>query len=138
MKIQAPAPSKDSEIAKTILDAFTYWDTVPPLSKYTTVDHLESEYTRQSGPNHWFDADTLRYFGSRNREMVAAGILVERQTKAPEGCPRYSVTAWIIDEAQPRDHRRMGRIVPKKIAAFNTRAKAVAFGKAAAQLWNQL
>jgi hypothetical protein len=45
---------------------------------------------------HYFDPDTLRWFGSRNFETVAAGASVELQTKAPGD--RYRVEIWRADD----------------------------------------
>lgn len=41
---------------------------------------------------HYFDPDTLRWFGSRNFETVAPGVSVELQSKAPGD--RYKVEVW--------------------------------------------
>jgi hypothetical protein len=40
---------------------------------------------------HFFDEDTLRWFGSRNRELFR-GALIELQSKAPSASLRYKVT----------------------------------------------
>ena len=39
--------------------------------------------------SHWFDRDTLAFFGSRGQELIAGCVVVELQSKAPEGMPRY-------------------------------------------------
>ena len=118
-----------------VLAAFRYWGTVPALVTTTSVDQLRRDYQGQSGPVHWFDADTLRFFGSRGRALVAPGLLVECQTNAPEGAGRYVVTAWVVDADQPRDHRTMGRITPQRLGDFPTRAAAVRFALAAGAAW---
>ena len=45
---------------------------------------------------HYFDANTLRWFGSRNFATVVPGVTVELQTNAPGN--RYRVTAWYSDD----------------------------------------
>jgi hypothetical protein len=45
---------------------------------------------------HYFDADTLRWFGSRNFRTVAPGVSVELQTNAPWG-GRYKVELWRVE-----------------------------------------
>jgi hypothetical protein len=41
---------------------------------------------------HYFDRDTLRWFGSRNFATVVPGVSVELQTNAPGD--RYKVELW--------------------------------------------
>lgn len=118
-----------------IREAFKYWGEVPPLVGFCSIDELQRRYEYQSGPTHWFDPATLRFFGSRNRHLVRPGVMVETQTKAPEGVGRYVVTAWVIDETAPRDHREMGRITPQKIGAFYTLAGARRVAVAVADCW---
>lgn len=43
---------------------------------------------------HYFDPDTLRFFGSRNFATVAPGASVELQTGAPSGVLPYRVQLW--------------------------------------------
>jgi len=110
----------DTTTADLVSEAFKHWSTLPPLFEVTDLDILRSQYERQTGPTHWFDAETLRFFGSRNLHVAAPGVTVECQTGAPEGCARYAVTAWVVDETAESDTRRRGRITPQRIGAFWT------------------
>lgn len=56
------------------------------------------DYTRRTS-GHYFNADTLRFFGSRNFETVVSGVTVELQTNAPGD--RYKVTVWIDRDGAP-------------------------------------
>ena len=121
--------------ADVIRQAFEYWGQVPALYPACSTDELQRNYENQSGPTHWFDADTLRFFGSRNRHLVRPGVMVETQTKAPEGVGRYTVTAWVIDETAPRDHRTMGRISPHKVGTFHSLREARRFEVEVSDWW---
>lgn len=127
--------SRTDEAVGLIREAFQYWGEVPELSTYTDADHLRSEYEHQSGPTHWFDPATLRFFGSRNRHMVAPGVMVETQMNAPEGVGRYAVVAWAIDHSEARDHRRMGRITPQRLGSFGSLAEARRVARRVAECW---
>jgi hypothetical protein len=118
--------------ADLVREAFRYWDTVPALVEHTDENTLRRDYENQGGPTHWFDADTLRFFGSRNRELVRAGLMVELQANAPEGVERYAVHAWVLDATSDN------RITPQLVARFTTRRAAVAFAAAAADVWPTL
>jgi len=56
------------------------------------------DHERKVG-GHYFSADTLRFFGSRNFETVALGVSVELQTRAPGD--RYKVTVWVDRDGAP-------------------------------------
>lgn len=122
-------------LADTIRREFQYWGQVPALYPVRSTDELQRNYEQQSGPTHWFETGTLRFFGSRNRHLVRPGVMVETQTKAPEGVGRYAVTAWVIDETAPRDHRSMGRITPQKIGTFHSLTEARRFAVAVSDVW---
>jgi hypothetical protein len=81
-----------------ITEVFKYWSSPPALSDHTDVTELRNDYESQDCPTHWFDPDTLRFFGSRNLELAAPGIMIELQTNAPDGVDRYAVTAWVIGD----------------------------------------
>lgn len=55
----------------------------------STSDDIRQDYRE----GHYFDPDTLRWFGSRNFATVAPGASVELQTNAP-GEDRYRVEVW--------------------------------------------
>jgi hypothetical protein len=118
--------------AATVRDAFRYWDAVPALVEHTDESALRRDYENQGGQAHWFDADTLRFFGSRNRELVRPGLMVELQANAPEGVERYAVHAWVLDPT------RDNRVTPQLVARFTTRRAAAAFAADAADVWPSL
>lgn len=66
-----------------------------PISKSYDVRY---DHERKVG-DHYFSADTLRWFGSRNFETVVPGISVELQSKAPGD--RYKVTVWVDRNGAP-------------------------------------
>ncbi len=84
-------------IDEIIHNTFRYHKQTSVLSSFTDVDELRAAYEAQDCPTHWFDPDTLRFFGSRNMKLAAPGIMIELQTKAPDGVHRYAVTAWVTD-----------------------------------------
>jgi hypothetical protein len=109
-----------------ITDAFKYWGGVPTLTTYTDEAWLKADYESQSGETHWFDPETLRFFGSRNREMVAPGLMVECQTNSPSD--KYVVVAWVYKGIQYR-------ITPQVLRRFPTRKQAKEFALAASSAW---
>ena len=82
------------QAADAIREAFRYWEQVPPLVPLFSLDELARRYSRQAHA-HWFDRDTLRWFGSTGRRMVRPGLVVECQRNAPGD--RYAVTAFVLD-----------------------------------------
>lgn len=130
--------TETSTVADTIREAFKYWGAVPPLTTYASIDELERRYRYQSGPNHWFDPETLRFFGSRNRHLVRPGVMCETQTKAPECVGRYAVWAWVVDMDQPYDHRSMGRISPQHLASFHSLTGARRFAVRVFDSWQEV
>ena len=126
-------------VAIKIREVFQSWPAVPALTGYTSPEELQRDYQRQSGPTHWFDTDTLQFFGSRNRELVAPGMMIELQSKAPAGCPRYVVIAWVLHYTAHHDPQLApGRITPQNIGAFHTRAEARRYALCAAEVWPSL
>lgn len=113
------------ETAAEIRAAFTYWGHVPNLSPETHEPNL-----RRAHRGHWFDADTLRFFGSTNRELVAGGVMVELQRNAPDGLHRYSVTVWVIDPDT-------GNTSPVHFGRFPTRAAATRYARTIAATWKE-
>lgn len=59
-------------------------------------DDVRFDYENARLRGHYFDQDTLRFFGSRNFSTVALGVSVELQTNAPGD--RYKVTAWKVSD----------------------------------------
>jgi hypothetical protein len=94
--------------------AFQYWGAIPKLAEYLSISELRRNYT-----GHWFDPETIRYFGSRNITMVRPGIVIEYQSKAPEGIDRYVITAFVVMED--------GRISTYLIGRETSRVKAIKY-----------
>jgi len=93
--------------------AFQYWGAIPKLAEYLSISELRRNYT-----GHWFDIETIRYFGSRNMSMIRPGIIVECQSKAPEGVDKYAITAFVMED---------GRISTQLIGRETSRVKAVKY-----------
>jgi len=60
-----------------------------PTNRLSKSWDIRSDYRG----GHYFDPDTLRWFGSRNFDTVAPGASVELQTKYPRD-DRYRVQIW--------------------------------------------
>lgn len=69
-------------------------DSEPVSSSYD----VRYDHDRKVG-GHYFSADTLRFFGSRNFETIVPGVSVELQTRAPGD--RYKVTVWVDRDGAP-------------------------------------
>lgn len=63
--------------------------------RISTSDDIRRDYR----DGHYFDDDTLRWFGSRNFATVAPGASVELQSKAPGD--RYRAEVWRDTEHGP-------------------------------------
>lgn len=94
-----------------------------PTDTLSTSWDIVTDYRNAPNSGHYFDADTLRFFGSRNFETVAQGVTVELQTRAPGD--RYKVTTWRNDDNGYPD--------PWAGCWHATRRQAVACAKATAQ-----
>jgi hypothetical protein len=103
-----------------LLDVFKYWDTIGERWTDRHVPNLRHAYR-----GHWFDADTLRFFGSRNLHLHRPGLLVETQTKAPDGT-QWALTAWTIEDGRP---------VPARVAYFASLHAARRFAERADAVW---
>lgn len=66
----------------------TYNYALPGETLSTSWD-VRADYTA----GHYFDPNTLEFFGSKQFETVAPGISVEHQTNAPKGM-KWRVQAW--------------------------------------------
>jgi hypothetical protein len=127
--------TKTSTAADAVAEAFRHWDTVPALSTFTDPAHLVQTYERQSGPAHYFDADTRRFFGSRHPATPAPGVYIETQTNAPDGYPPVVVVAWVWDTSADADHRGGARLTPVTVGKFHDRATARRFAADVAGAW---
>ena len=119
-----------SDIATTVNVAFC-GRSPEPLFKADSLNELRKQYEAQDGETHWFDAETLDFFGSENLHMFRPGITIERQTNAPENVPQYRVTAWVV-------YSDSDRIVPVSISAFHTLDEAQAFTDVIYNGWSSL
>jgi len=84
------------EAVDIIADSLAYWNHAPELTTAKGVASIRRVYQAGAGPRHFFDADTVRFFGSRFK-TAPAGMLIDHQTEAPEGVRPYSITAWVHD-----------------------------------------
>jgi hypothetical protein len=78
-------------------ERFNYWDGVK-LVDIVDADELIEEYTNQDGEHHYFDHDTMEFFGTESFQMVAPGISIEYQANAPDSLDKWSVHAWVTDD----------------------------------------
>lgn len=76
---------------------FEYWDN-PQLVDIEDSDILIEEYTSQPGEHHYFDNNTMEFFGTEDFQMIAPGISVEYQSNAPEGLERWTIVCWVMNE----------------------------------------
>jgi hypothetical protein len=76
---------------------FSYW-TSPRLVGIDNANELIDSYTSQEGEHHYFDDDTMEFFGTENFHMVAPGISLEFQSNAPEGVGKWTVVAWVYSD----------------------------------------
>jgi hypothetical protein len=100
-----------------------------PLVNISNIKELRKAYEAQSGETHWFDKETLDFFGSANLHVWRPGITVEHQNKAPENVPPYCVTAWVV-------YSDDDRITPVGIERFNTVQEARAFAEVIYDGWD--
>lgn len=88
----------DAATLDTALTALRHWRTV---GERWTDRHVPNLADAHAG--RWFDADSMRAFGSRNLHLHRPGLLVETQTKAPGGT-RWVVTLWVVRDVEPVAH----------------------------------
>lgn len=61
------------------------------------VQALETLYYKNDPEGHFFDRDTLAFFGSRYRRVVTTKngyVYTEKQTHAPIGIPQWTATLF--------------------------------------------
>jgi hypothetical protein len=118
-----------SNIATCVELAFaSFTGEVPPLIDISDIKVLRAIYESQDAETHWFDKETLDFFGSSNLKVCVPGITVENQLNAPDGVERWSVTAWVIHD---------GRISPRFIDRFHTQQEAILFSETLYAQWNE-
>jgi hypothetical protein len=64
------------------------------------VSELERFYLKSNPEGHYFDKDTLAFFGSRYRQVMTAKegyIYSEKQTNAPEGVGPWAAMFFDLD-----------------------------------------
>jgi hypothetical protein len=76
---------------------FEYW-TDAVLTDFVDENELIEAYNNQEGEHHYFDSDTMTFFGTEDFHMVAPGISVEYQSGAPDGVSRWSVVSWVFSD----------------------------------------
>jgi hypothetical protein len=120
--------SEQQETKAALQLAFQYWQSMPHPVPHTSIDQLRADYERQPA-THWFDHDTLSFYGSHPTlmHMPAPGIIVEPQWNAPEGIERYAVTVFVWDTENPQPNR----ITPVLIGRFHHSKRAAQFARAA-------
>jgi hypothetical protein len=130
--------TQTSEYVNVLRERFQYWpEGVPELATHSDVDHLRRDYELDPGPRHWFDIDTSRFFGSRNRHLHRPGLLIETQMNAPDGVGRYRVTAWVMYRTAP-DHRGAPTLQPCGLGdPFHTLSEARRFVEQVSSAWNE-
>jgi hypothetical protein len=77
---------------------FEYWDDAEVVL-ISNADELIEKYTEQDGEHHYFDSNTMEFFGTEDFQMVAPGISVEYQANAPDGVDRWTIVSWIWNES---------------------------------------
>lgn len=77
---------------------FEYWDDAEVVL-INDADELIEKYTEQDGEHHYFDSDTMEFFGTENFQMVAPGISAEYQANAPDGVDRWTIVSWVWNES---------------------------------------
>jgi hypothetical protein len=75
---------------------FKYW----PDAKLVDIDDTDTlieTYISQPGEHHYFDDETMEFFGTEDFQMLAPGISVEYQSNAPEGLERWTIVCWVVN-----------------------------------------
>jgi hypothetical protein len=81
-----------------------YADPAHRLCRALTLANLQALYRGTGG--HYFDPETLDYYGSTGGMMAAPGLYVERQTAAPEGMAQWVLVAFVWWDDDDRTQRR--------------------------------
>jgi hypothetical protein len=103
---------------------------VPELSNILSFNELIRRYQSNTVPGYFYDPDTKKWFGTRNPHLIAPGVTVECQTKAPEGVDKYAITVWTIDE--------VGDLRPSTLARRPTLGTANRYGRAVHEAWKHI
>lgn len=90
----------------------------------TTERHVSNLKSIHRG--HFFDAEAVRFFGSRNMHLHRPGVLVETRTNTPGGTS-WGVWAWTVNA-------RFG-VEPSLAGAFDSLAAARRFAERVHVLW---
>jgi hypothetical protein len=76
---------------------FKYW----PDAKLVDIDDTDTlieTYISQPGEHHYFDDETMDFFGTEDFHMIGPGISVEYQSNAPEGLERWTIVCWVLND----------------------------------------
>lgn len=90
----------------------------------TTERHVPNLKSMHRG--HFFDAEAVRFFGSRNMHLHRPGVLVETRTNTPGGTS-WGVWAWTVND-------RFG-VEPSLAGAFDSLTAARRFAERVDALW---
>jgi hypothetical protein len=118
---------RDQDAHDAIARAFKWHQMVPPLQRLSSF----AEIARRA-PQHYYTKDTRQFFGTRNPHVAAPGFTVELHSKAPEGVPRYPVTAWISWPETPH------QLNPVTIHWAHTRDEAHRVARRLAKVWDSV
>lgn len=75
-------------------EAFTYWPD-PKLVDIDDAKTLIKKYKKQDGAHHYFDKNTMKYFGTQDFTVIEPGISVEYQSEVPDEIGKWAVVAWV-------------------------------------------
>jgi hypothetical protein len=103
---------------------------VPELSSIISFNELIRRYEANTVPGYFYDTKTKKWHGTRNPHLIAPGVTVECESKAPEGVDKYIITAWTINE--------VGDLLPFTLARRPTLGTANRYGRAVHAAWKHI
>lgn len=121
-----PTPT-EATAAEDLVRIFSGATHVGSLVDIRSFAELVRRYEQNQQKGFYYAPDTMRFFGTRNPHLAAPGVTVECQTKAPEGMPKYSITAWV---RMPN-----GDIRPTSIGRRDTLGAARRYARAVYTVW---
>jgi hypothetical protein len=113
-----------------LTDLFSWQDSVPALLDVRSFDELVRRSKTSEHAKNYYSADTVRFFGTSNPHLAAPGVTVERQSKAPDGVPKYMVTAWTVTSD--------GDISPVCVARRRSLDSARRYARAVCSVWDHV
>lgn len=97
----------------------------PVFFRSTSIASLEYAAAKTHGLRHYFDSDTLEFFGSKDRQLVAHGAYIERQTNAPDESLQWVVTAFVYPDGEDNED-----LIAWTIGRWRWRSQAVSVAEA--------